>query len=129
MQRTSVLDKGTALRAKELGTLGESIAPLYLERAGFTSIRNLNDIKTNYPYADVVATRNGITYAISIKTRNKYEARTGKLNARYKLGKKCTQMAAFACGQRGSLCERCGSGRRKILKAAPQTQLSPGTKR
>lgn len=96
MQRVSVQNKFTALRAKELGALGETIAPRYLKRAKFTDILDMNTIKTNYPYADVVATRDGIVYAISIKTRNKYEARTGNLNSEYKLGKNCMQLAEYA---------------------------------
>jgi Holliday junction resolvase len=96
MQRVSILNRDTALRAKELGVLGERMAIEYLREAGFSDISNLNDIKNNYPYADIVATRDGLTYAISVKTRNKYEARSGNLNVRYKLGKKCEQMAAFA---------------------------------
>jgi Holliday junction resolvase-like predicted endonuclease len=96
MQRISILNKHTALRAKELGALGEAMAPHYLKVAGFMDLVDLNLMRRNYPFADVVATRAGITYAISVKTRNKYEARTGNLNARYKLGKKCEAMAAYA---------------------------------
>jgi len=96
MQRISILNKQTALRAKELGALGEAMAPHYLCRAGFTDLIDLNLMRRNFPFADVVATRAGISYAISVKTRNKYEARTGNLNARYKLGKKCEAMAAYA---------------------------------
>lgn len=96
MLRISVLNKQTALRAKELGALGETLAQRYLERAGFTGLLDLNTLRKNFPFADVVASRGGTTYAISVKTRNKYEARTGNLNARYKLGKKCEEMAAHA---------------------------------
>jgi hypothetical protein len=81
MQRISILNKQTALRAKELGALGEAMAPRYLCRAGFTELLDLNLMRRNFPFADVVATRAGISYAISVKTRNKYEARTGNLNA------------------------------------------------
>jgi Holliday junction resolvase-like predicted endonuclease len=99
MQRISILNKQTALRAKELGALGEAMAPFYLGRAGFTDLLDLNKLRRNFPFADAVATRAGITYAISVKTRNKFEARTGNLNARYKLGKKCEAMAAYATKQ------------------------------
>lgn len=96
MQRVSIINRDTALRAKELGAIGERMAVEYLDHAEFSAISNLNEIKRNYPYADIVATRDGVTYVISVKTRNKYEARSGNLNARYKLGKKCEQMAAYA---------------------------------
>jgi Holliday junction resolvase-like predicted endonuclease len=96
MRRVSILNKQTALRGKELGTLGEALARRYLARAGFHDLMDLNTVRANFPFADVVATRNGTTYAISVKTRNKYETRTGNLNARYKLGKKCEEMAAHA---------------------------------
>jgi hypothetical protein len=56
MQRVSILNRDTALRAKELGVLGERMAIEYLKEAGFSDISNLNDIKNNYPYADIVAT-------------------------------------------------------------------------
>lgn len=85
MRRVSVLDRDTARRAKTLGALGESLAPSYLKRAGFTSIRDLNEGRRNHPFADFMATRRGITYIISVKTRNKYQARSGSLNDRYKL--------------------------------------------
>ena len=89
MQRVSVLNKQTALRAKELGRVGENLAPRYLERAGFQSVSNLNEDETgNYPFFDMMASRSGVIYVISIKTRNKFEARSGNLNSRYKLFKR-----------------------------------------
>lgn len=85
MKRVSILNRKTAQRAKKLGDLGETIAPYYLKRAGFESVRNLNHDRSNHPFADILASKEGVTYLISVKTRNKYEARTGNLNARYKL--------------------------------------------
>jgi hypothetical protein len=82
MLRISVLNKQTALRAKELGALGEALAQRYLERAGFTGLLDLNTLRKNFPFADVVASRGRATYAISVKTRNKYEARTDPLTPR-----------------------------------------------
>jgi Holliday junction resolvase-like predicted endonuclease len=88
MQRVSVLNRATARRAQSLGKFGEKVAPGYLERKGFNEIRDLNqEEKMNYPFADLIACRNGRKFLISVKTRNKYEARTGNLNARYKLHK------------------------------------------
>src|ERR1035437_4949668 len=89
MQRVSVLNKQTELQAKELGRVGEKLAPRYLKRAGFQSVSNLNeDEAANYPFFDMMASRKGVLYAISIKTRNKFEAISGNLNSRYKLFKR-----------------------------------------
>jgi len=85
MQRVSILNKATAHRAKSLGKLGEKIAPFYLQRAGFESVRNLNDEQNNHPFADLLTSRRGVTYLISVKTRNKFEAGSDNLNTRYKL--------------------------------------------
>jgi hypothetical protein len=85
MKRTLILSKETADRAARLGALGEDIAPSYLQRAGFNAVRNLNDDQNNHPFADLIAEREGLTYIISVKTRNKFEARSGNLNSRYKL--------------------------------------------
>jgi len=79
----------TALRAKSLGALGELLAIKALVDNGFNNIRNLNDQKKNYPYADLYAERGKEKYVISVKTRNRYQ-RNGRLNSRYKLGKDCT---------------------------------------
>jgi Holliday junction resolvase len=85
MKRTLILSKETAYRAARLGALGENIAPSYLQRAGFNAVRNLNDDQNNHPFADLIAEREGLTYIISVKTRNKFEARSGNLDSRYKL--------------------------------------------
>ncbi|MCC6326169.1 MAG: hypothetical protein DCC43_12330 [Candidatus Brocadia sp.] len=82
------LNQCTALRAKSLGALGELLAIKALVDNGFNNIRNLNDQKRNYPYADLYAERGGEKYVISVKARNRYE-RTGKLNSRYNLGSDC----------------------------------------
>jgi hypothetical protein len=49
MQRISILNKQTAYRAKELGALGEAMAPCYLSRAGFTDLLDfaLNRVNTH----------------------------------------------------------------------------------
>ena len=82
------LNQRTALRAKSLGTLGELLAIKALVDNGFNNIRNLNDQKKNYPYADLYAEKGGIKYVISVKARNRYE-RNGRLNSRYNLGRDC----------------------------------------
>lgn len=51
------MDGGTVLRRKSLGTLGELFAIKALVDNNFSNIRNLNDHKKNYPYADIYAER------------------------------------------------------------------------
>jgi hypothetical protein len=75
----------TALRAKSLGALGELLALKALVDNGFNNIKNLNDKKRNFPYADLYAERGEEKYVISVKARNRYE-RNGRLNSRYNLG-------------------------------------------
>ena len=86
------LNHHTALRAKSLGALGELLAIKALVDNGFNNIRNLNDQKKNYPYADLYAERGIDKYVISVKARNRY-ARNGRLNDRYKLGTDCVAKA------------------------------------
>jgi hypothetical protein len=82
------LNERTALRAKSLGALGELLAIKALVDNGFNNIRNLNDQKRNFPYADLYAERDTEKYVISVKARNRYE-KNGRLNSRYKLGSEC----------------------------------------
>lgn len=53
------LDGHTALRARSLGALGELLAIKALVDNGFNNIRNLNDQKRNFPYADLYAEKGG----------------------------------------------------------------------
>jgi hypothetical protein len=96
MKRHSLLDASTARRSRALGDAGERLARDLLQAAGFTQIRNLNAATANYPYADLYAERHSKRYVISVKIRNKCEARTGHLNSRYKLGSKCYELAKRA---------------------------------
>jgi hypothetical protein len=96
MSRISILNELTARRARSLGELGESLAESILVRSGFTNVKNLNHSKMNFPFADFYAERKSEKYIISVKIRNKYEANTGKLNARYNLGRRCYELAAKA---------------------------------
>jgi hypothetical protein len=93
--RHIIQDVTTAERAKSLGNIGEELAEQFLALNRFTNVRNLNNVNPNASYADVLAERDGQRYVISIKIRNKYE-RTGKLNARYKLGKSAQRLAKGA---------------------------------
>ena len=96
MRRHSKLDGSTAARTGRLGETGEQLAGKVLDRGGFVNIRNLNREKMNFPFADIYAERNGRRYVISVKIRNKLEARTRRLNSRYKLGAQCYELARRA---------------------------------
>jgi hypothetical protein len=80
---------------RSLGALGELLAIKTLVDNGFNNIKNLNDQKRNYPYADLYAERGGQKYVISVKTRNRYQ-NNGRLNNRYKLGTDCESKAKKA---------------------------------
>ena len=64
-----------------LGKLGEQLAEERLADAGFTEIKNLNEGR-NFPFADIIAKRNNVSYLIGVKTRNEYQA-DGKINPTY----------------------------------------------
>ena len=72
-------------RDRLVGGTGELLAKHLLEIAGFKNIQNLNDVKANFPFGDIVAERGGKKFVISVKARNK-RTRSGKLNSRYTLG-------------------------------------------
>ncbi len=84
--------KKEAMRKKALGELGELVALKTLVDNGFEKISHLNDTKRrNYPFADLLAEKDGKKYAISVKARNKFQ-KNGTLNNRYNL--KQTHVAA-----------------------------------
>tara|TARA_B100001142_G_scaffold197971_1_gene196797 strand:+ start:261 stop:749 length:489 start_codon:yes stop_codon:yes gene_type:complete len=85
-----------SMRRKALGELGELFAIKTLVDNGFTQIRNLNDVKMNYPFADLYAEKDGGRYVISVKARNKFENNGINENLRYKLGSKCYENANAA---------------------------------
>ncbi|MCK3776683.1 hypothetical protein MZK49_08050 [Ensifer sesbaniae] len=70
-----------AERTSKLGRLGETLAEERLKVAGFKDVRNLN-LRTNYPFADLIAELSGQRYLISVKSRNEFRA-DGKLNECY----------------------------------------------
>lgn len=77
--------KKEALRKKALGELGELVALKTLVDNGFEKILHLNDTKRrNFPFADLLAEKDGKKYAISVKARNKFQ-KNGTLNSRYNL--------------------------------------------
>lgn len=89
----SKLDKKVTSRWKKLGDLGEDLAVILLEKAGFKNIKNLNRERQNRIFADIYAKRDQVSYVISVKARNKYE-NNGNLNGRYKLGANCYEKSA-----------------------------------
>jgi len=78
-------NKKEAARKKSLGELGELFAIKALVDKKFDRIRNLNDNTMNEPFADIECEKDGVSYIISVKARNKYQ-KDGRLNARYNLG-------------------------------------------
>ena len=88
-------NKKEAARKKSLGELGELFALKALVDQKFDKIRNLNDQTMNEKYADIVAEKDGLKYAISVKARNKYQV-NGKLNTRYNLGSNAYEKAGYA---------------------------------
>ncbi len=75
-----------AKRKKALGELGELIGIKVLVDHGFVKVKNLNDKKRNYAFADIYAEKDGEKYVISIKARNKFQL-NGLENLSYNLGK------------------------------------------
>ena len=86
LKMSEELTKKEAGRKKSLGELGELFGIKALVDNKFEKIVNLNDIKMNYPFADLYAEKDGKKYVISIKARNKYQKNGTTLNSRYKLG-------------------------------------------
>ena len=69
-------------RTSKLGKLGENLAAEALEMRGFSNVKNLNDLRNNYPFADLLAERAGRRYFIGVKARNE-ERDIGGLNEAY----------------------------------------------
>lgn len=90
-----VENKKEASRKKSLGELGELFAIKALVDKKFDRIRNLNDNIMNETFADIECEKDGISYIISVKARNKYQ-KNGKLNTRYNLGEKVYEKALSA---------------------------------
>jgi len=82
-------------KSKHLGDIGESLALEKLIERGFENVQNLNDLRMNFKFADIIAERSGKRFAISVKTRCKFE-RLGGLNSKYNLGDKWRTHSAYA---------------------------------
>ena len=83
-------------RRKYLGEIGEHLGVQLLRDNGFIDISNTNVFSKNDAYCDLKATKDGVVYIFSVKARNKYEFNkknnTFRLNSRYKLGSKCSEL-------------------------------------
>lgn len=56
-------------RITKLGRLGEELVAELLHEHGFADIENLNLRRQNYPFGDLIGTRNGVRHFIGVKTR------------------------------------------------------------
>ena len=74
-----------AERTTRLGRVGEVLAAELLAEHGFTEVIDLNARQTNYPFADVLAVRNGTRYFIGVKTRNELQRGGLRRNDSYNL--------------------------------------------
>ena len=72
-------------RITKLGRVGEELAAERLKLEGFDDVENLNLRRINYPFGDLLATRNGKRYFIGVKTRNETRRGDVGLNESYNL--------------------------------------------
>lgn len=87
-------NKKEVARKKSLGELGELFALKALVDKGY-KVSNVNDIRMNYPFADLLAEKDDHKYIVSVKSRNKFQ-KNNTLNAYYKLGEDVYDKAALA---------------------------------
>jgi len=92
------MTKINSKRCKDIGDTGEGLAFEIFEKNNFKNIKNLNEIKSNFPFADIYAERDNKKYIVSVKSRNKFEL-NGNLNSRYKLDKNCNMQAVILSKQ------------------------------
>jgi hypothetical protein len=72
-------------RTSKLGRLGEDLVAERLQHLGYADIENLNSRRHNYPFGDLLATKNGIRYFIGVKARNEMRQGNVGLNKSYNL--------------------------------------------
>jgi Holliday junction resolvase-like predicted endonuclease len=72
-------------RITKLGRLGEDLVAERLDHHGYTKIENLNLRRRNYPFGDLLATKDGIQYFIGVKARNEMRQGNVGLNESYNL--------------------------------------------
>jgi hypothetical protein len=71
------------IRIGKLGRLGETLAAERLAAHGFTDIEDLNQLRVNYPFGDLLAVRDGVRYFIGVKARNEMRQGNVGLNEAY----------------------------------------------
>jgi hypothetical protein len=72
-------------RISRLGRLGEDLVAERLHHHGYINIENLNFRRHNYPFGDLLATKNGVRYFIGVKARNEMRQGDVGLNESYNL--------------------------------------------
>jgi hypothetical protein len=72
-------------RITKLGRLGEDLAAEQLSQHGFTNVENLNLRSNNYPFGDLLATKDGVRYFIGVKARNEMRQGDVGLNGAYNI--------------------------------------------
>jgi hypothetical protein len=72
-------------RITKLGRLGENLVAERLQYLKYTNIENLNLRRHNYPFGDLLATKNGVRYFIGVKARNEMRQHNVGLNEAYNL--------------------------------------------
>jgi Holliday junction resolvase-like predicted endonuclease len=83
--RKLIMTAATVENCKNTGDTAEQLAAKALTKAGFSNVVNLNvEIRRNFPFADLLAERDGISYAVSVKGRTRITS-DGKVNTGYKV--------------------------------------------
>lgn len=72
-------------RITKLGQLGEDLVAERLSGFGFTDIENLNRRRVNFPFGDLIATKDGVRHFIGVKARNEMRQGDVGLNESYNL--------------------------------------------
>ena len=72
-------------RITKLGRLGEDLVAEQLRDQGFADVENLNLRRHNYPFGDLLATKDGVRYFIGVKARNEMRQGNVGLNEAYNL--------------------------------------------
>ena len=72
-------------RITKLGRIGENLVAESLADHGYTDIENLNARRHNYPFGDLLATKDGMRYFIGVKARNEMRQGYVGLNESYNL--------------------------------------------
>jgi hypothetical protein len=85
MWETNIMSILKVERITRLGRLGEDLVAEQLHDQGFTHIENLNLRRNNYPFGDLLATKDKVRYFIGVKTRNEMRQGDVGLNESYNI--------------------------------------------